>query len=83
MDYTVEKNEIVLDTSGTECPIPVLKARKLSQTLKDGDVVKVITTDPLAEGDFKHYCEESNFKYLNTIRKKEKIYIRYIFIKNT
>ena len=24
-------NEIVLDTSGTECPIPVLKARKLSQ----------------------------------------------------
>ena len=83
MDYTVEKNEIVLDTSGTECPIPVLKARKLSQTLKDGDVVKVIATDPLAEGDFKHYCEESNFKYLNTIRKKEKFYIRYIFIKNT
>jgi hypothetical protein len=26
MKDKVEKNEIILDTSGTECPIPVLKA---------------------------------------------------------
>ena len=30
-----EINEVELDTSGTECPIPVLKARKLSQKLKN------------------------------------------------
>ena len=41
MKDAVENEEIVLDTSGTECPIPVLKARKLSQSLKKGDVVKV------------------------------------------
>ena len=34
MKDAVENEEIVLDTSGTECPIPVLKARKLSQSLK-------------------------------------------------
>ena len=73
--------KIVLDTSGTECPIPVLKARKLSQTLKDGNIVKIITTDPLAEGDFKHYCEQSNFKYLGCTKEKEKMFIRYIFKK--
>ena len=33
MKEEVENNEIELDTSGTECPIPVLKARKLSQSL--------------------------------------------------
>ena len=33
MKDKVEKNEIILDTSGTECPIPVLKARNLCQTL--------------------------------------------------
>ena len=64
MKDEVENNEIVLDTSGTECPIPVLKARKLSQSLKQGDVVKVIATDPLAEADFIHYCEQSNYQYL-------------------
>ena len=52
MKDAVENDEIILDTSGTECPIPVLKARKLSQTLKDGDLVTVITTDPLAKVDF-------------------------------
>ena len=31
MKDSVENDEIVLDTSGTECPIPVLKARKLAQ----------------------------------------------------
>ena len=34
MKDSVENDEIVLDTSGTECPIPVLKARKLAQELK-------------------------------------------------
>ena len=82
MEDAFENNEIVLDTSGTECPIPVLKARKLSQTLKDGDVVKIITTDPLAEGDFKHYCEQSNFKFLDCTKENKKIFIRYIFKKS-
>jgi len=81
MKDAVKNNEIVLDTSGTECPIPVLKARKLSQTLKDGNIVKIIATDPLAEGDFKHYCEQSNFKYLGCAKEKGKIFIRYIFKK--
>tara|TARA_B100000029_G_scaffold415607_1_gene419507 strand:+ start:144 stop:395 length:252 start_codon:yes stop_codon:yes gene_type:complete len=82
MNKLLKNNEIVLDTSGTECPIPVLKARKLSQTLKNGDYVKIISTDPLAEGDFKHYCKISNYKYLGCEKKKGKILIRYIFKKS-
>ena len=45
MKYAVENNEIELDTSGTECPIPVLKARKLTQTVSKGTIIKVIATD--------------------------------------
>ena len=77
MKEEVENNEIELDTSGTECPIPVLKARKLSQSLSEGNIVKVITTDPLAEEDFKHYCEQSGYEYLDCNKEKEKLYIRY------
>jgi len=77
-----KNNEIELDTKGTECPIPVLKARKLSKSLKDGDIVNVISTDPLAELDFKYYCEQSNFEYLGC-KKTNKIYIiRYKFFKH-
>ena len=78
MQDTVENNEIELDTSGTECPIPVLKARKLCQSLTKSSILKVITTDPLAEEDFKHYCEQSNFKFLGAYRyKKGSIIIRF------
>ncbi|PPR45806.1 MAG: Sulfurtransferase TusA [Alphaproteobacteria bacterium MarineAlpha5_Bin6] len=83
MKYAVENKEIILDTSGTECPIPVLKARKLSQNLKDGCIVKVIATDPLAEVDFKHYCEQSQYIYLDCKKEKEKFIIRYKFKKKS
>ena len=81
MKEEVENNEIELDTSGTECPIPVLKARKLSQSLPEGNIVKVIATDPLAEEDFKHYCEQSKYKYIKCIKEDEKIIIYYQIIK--
>ena len=78
MKDAVENEEIVLDTSGTECPIPVLKARKLSQSLKQGDVVTVVATDPLAEADFIHYCEQSNYRYLGCSKENAKIFIKFI-----
>ncbi len=73
--------EIILDAVGMECPIPVLKARKLAQNLKNLDKVKVICTDPLAEMDFKHYCEQSKYKYIKCIKENEKIIIYYQIIK--
>jgi tRNA 2-thiouridine synthesizing protein A len=77
MKDAVENNEIELNTSGTECPIPVLKARKLCQTLSKGKIIKVIATDPLAEGDFRHYCEQSNYKFLSIKKENGFIYISF------
>ena len=77
MKDKVENNEIELDTSGTECPIPVLKARKLTQTLLKGTIIKVISTDPLAEADFRHYCEQSSYEFINITKNKNTLYIRF------
>ena len=77
MKDTVENNEIELDTSGTECPIPVLKARKLCQSLSKGNIIKVIATDPLAEADFRHYCEQSNYNFIDIKKIGNRLYIRF------
>mgnify|MGYP006094651219 FL=1 len=77
MKDTVENKEIELDTSGTECPIPVLKARKLSQSAVKGTIIKVIATDPLAEADFRHYCEQSKYEFLGVKKDKNTLYIRF------
>ena len=79
MKDSVENYEIVLDTSGAECPIPVLKARRLASGLKNGMIVKVISTDPLAEADFQHYCSQSKHEYLNCQKDNKKLIIRYRF----
>ena len=83
MKDSVENDEIILDTSGTECPIPVLKARKLAQGLKNGDIIKVVATDPLAKADFEHYCSQSGFDFLESYNDGEKIIIKYKFKKIT
>ena len=77
----MKNKEIELDTSGTECPIPVLKARKLAQVISDGTIVKIISTDPLAEADFKHYCQQSGYDYLDCSKKGNKLIIKYKFKK--
>ncbi len=81
MKDLIENDEIVLDTSGTECPIPVLKARRLASELTKDVVIKIIATDPLAEADFEHYCEQSKFEYLDCTKENGKILIRYKFKK--
>ena len=75
MKDSVENEELVLDTSGTECPIPVLKARKLASELNKDTIIKIIATDPLAEADFEHYCDQSNYEYLSCKKIKDKIVI--------
>ena len=81
MKDKIKNSEIEIDAIGLECPIPVLKARKLSQSLNNGDIVRVICTDPLAEMDFKHYCEQSNHSYLGCTKVKNMFEIRYKFRK--
>jgi len=79
MKDKIENSEIEIDARGLECPIPVLKARKLSQTLRNGSIVKVICTDPLAEMDFKHYCEQAKFTYLGCTKTDDSYLIKYKF----
>ena len=77
MKELFENNEIEVETSGTECPIPVLKARKVCQNASKGQIIKVITTDPLAEADFRHYCDQSNYKFISISKIKKTFYIKF------
>jgi len=41
-----------LDTSGTRCPIPLLRAKQALKKLQIGEVLEVLATDPSAKTDF-------------------------------
>ena len=74
-----DKTDYVLDTSGTNCPLPIIKTKKELNTMKIGETLKMISTDPGAVADIQSLCnslkqglektmEEDN-KFIFIIRK--------------
>lgn len=41
-----------IDTCGTRCPLPLLRAKQALKSLQVGDCLKVLATDPAAKPDF-------------------------------
>lgn len=56
----------LLDTSGLNCPLPVLKTKKKIKELAVGDILTIIATDPASRIDFDHYCHVSGNILLST-----------------
>ena len=53
------KIKITVNAEGLLCPLPVLKLRKALKKCDDGDIVKLIASDPAALIDVPHFCNES------------------------
>jgi TusA-related sulfurtransferase len=49
----------VIDTSGLNCPLPILKAKKALNDLTSGQLLKVIATDPGAWRDFEAFARQT------------------------
>jgi len=45
-----------LDTTGLNCPLPILKAKKAIKQVPAGGTLEVIATDPGAVEDFETFC---------------------------
>lgn len=46
------KVNTTIDTCGTRCPIPLLRAKQALKTMQKGEVLKVLASDPSAKSDF-------------------------------
>ncbi|MEH6401743.1 MAG: sulfurtransferase TusA family protein [Sneathiella sp.] len=55
---------LTLDTSGLHCPLPVLKAKKAIKSMKSGEIITVIATDPASYIDFDHFCHAAGHTLL-------------------
>lgn len=53
-----------LDTSGLNCPLPVLKAKKALASLQSGQTLRVIATDPASVKDFDAFCKQAGHELL-------------------
>ncbi len=63
---TSENWDQELDARGLLCPLPVLKARKRLQGMTEGQVLRMLATDPAAVVDVPHFCSEAGHGFLGT-----------------
>lgn len=61
-----------LDTSGLSCPQVLLEARKKLDTMKVGEVLKIISTDPSSELDFKVFAATKSYALLKYMKHEQK-----------
>lgn len=60
------KTPFVLDARGLQCPLPVLRTQKMLRSMKPGDILQVVATDPAAPYDFSDFCRVANMDLLET-----------------
>lgn len=55
-----------LDARGIACPLPILRTKKLVKQMSEGQVLKVMATDPGSVKDFSAYCTQTGNELLSS-----------------
>lgn len=48
-----------LDTRGLNCPLPILKTKKMLAEMQSGEMLKVVSTDPGSVRDFQAFARQT------------------------
>ena len=62
-----------IDTSGLNCPLPLLKTKKALSTMQVGERLRVIATDRAAFIDIPVYCEISIHHLISSSEIEDKL----------
>ena len=61
-----ETTETVVDASGLNCPMPLLKAKKALNEMSAGALLRVLATDPGSVRDFDVFSRQSGHPLLES-----------------
>ena len=60
-----------LDASGLSCPLPVLKARKILIGMRPGEMLEVMTTDPMSVVDMPVFCAQAGHRIVREEKQED------------
>ncbi|MBL8258821.1 MAG: sulfurtransferase TusA family protein [Candidatus Competibacteraceae bacterium] len=66
--------DLELDASGLNCPLPILKAKKALAGLRDGQILRVIATDPESVRDFTVFSQQMGHTLLEAREEAKRYY---------
>ena len=56
-----------LVTTGLNCPMPILRAKKALKELQPGDILRVTATDPGSVKDFEAFAKQTGNELLDSL----------------
>ncbi len=56
-----------LDTSGLNCPLPILKTKKALNKMTTGQILEVISTDSGSVKDIEAFCNQTGNKLISNV----------------
>jgi len=65
-----------LDTSGLNCPMPILRAKKALKDLEAGDILRITSTDPGSVKDFEAFAKQTGNELLESTTEGESFIYR-------
>ena len=74
MDINVD---VMLDLSGLQCPMPLLKTKLALNNMLPQQILKVVANDPGSEKDFHLFVNQSNHQILH-FQKDQRAYFYWI-----
>jgi tRNA 2-thiouridine synthesizing protein A len=60
------KEDVLLDTKGMSCPMPILKLKKAMDGMQSGQVLKMLASDPGSVSDVKAWSEKTGHALLSS-----------------
>ena len=67
------KVDKILDASGLDCPLPLLKMKLSLNEMLPGEKLQVIATDRGSEKDFKAFCDMSQHQLLGFCHENDQL----------
>lgn len=59
--------DVVVDTRGLYCPVPVLRARDRLRSVAPGGIVEILSDDPAILEDMPAFCRSHGHEYLGHV----------------
>jgi TusA-related sulfurtransferase len=69
---------IVVDTRGLFCPVPIMKTAEAARNLESGSVIEVVSDDPAIEFDMPAWCASAGHSIRSA--RQEGTVFRYIIV---
>lgn len=58
--------DVELDVRQLACPLPILRAKKALSTMSNGQVIRIVATDPESSKDFEVFCRQTRNELLSS-----------------